>query len=126
MSYNFERLVFVESPHKGKNWEKTEENKKYALDCMKDCFINYNEAPFASHIAYIHEGLLDDKNPEERKMGMEAGWAYARYTEASVFYIDFGMSEGMKAGLENAMENKRRIEFRSLFNKDFINSELFY
>lgn len=118
------RKVFVESPYKGKNWEKTEENKKYAIACMRDCFVNYGEAPFASHVAYIHEGLLDDKNPEERKMGMEAGWTWAEDAEASVFYIDFGMSEGMKAGLERAIEVGRKVEYRILYNKDLLEKRI--
>ncbi len=120
------RKVCVESPYKGKDWEKTEENMTYARSCKRDCLINYREAPFASHVSYIHKDILDDKNPEERKIGMEAGLTYANCTDASVFYVDRGLSQGMWEGLKHALKNNRRIEFRSLWDKDFLKEILSY
>ena len=52
-------LVILESPYKGNDWKDTEENLKYAKRCMKDCF-NRGEYPFASHLLYTQEGILND------------------------------------------------------------------
>jgi hypothetical protein len=106
-------LVILESPYKGDDWAKTEENLEYARRCMKDCFKR-GEFPFASHLLYTQEGILDDKNSEERKLGIHAGSAWGKFADKTVVYTDMGMSEGMKEGIQIAEDIGREIEFRSL------------
>lgn len=102
-------LVILESPFAGH----VDRNIKYARECMRDCFMR-GEAPFASHLLYTQEGILDDLLPEERKMGIDAGLLWGANATKSVVYIDFGLSGGMKYGIANAKKAGRPIVFRKL------------
>jgi hypothetical protein len=102
-------LVYLESPYAGD----VEKNLLYARDCMADC-LRRGEAPFASHLLYTQEGILDDSKAEERSLGMNAGFAWATYADKTVVYTDLGISRGMKDGIDKAIEARRTIEFRSL------------
>jgi len=62
--------------------------------------LQRGEAPIASHAIYTQRGVLDVNNPEERKWGMEAGFAWAEAAELRAFYTDIGFSPGMHIGLE--------------------------
>ena len=74
------------------------------------------EENFHSHlIYYIHkDGILNDKNPDERKLGIGEGLAWASHADAKVVYTDRGISEGMKFGIEKAIESGRPVEYRTL------------
>lgn len=67
-----------------------------------------------SHLLYTQEDVLDDTNPDERLMGIEAGLAWGPASEATVVYQDLGISSGMKKGIDRAREEGRPVEFRSL------------
>lgn len=105
------RLVILESPFNGD----VEENIKYARRCMRDCFLK-GDFPFASHLLYTQEGILDDTIPNERKLGIEAGLNWGRLAKATIVYTDLGISEGMKQGIERAEREGRKVEYRSLEN----------
>lgn len=109
------RLVILETPYRGNNYEDLEGNIKYARECVADC-LKRGEAPLAFHILYTQEGILDDKNPEERKFGIESAAEWAKHADATVVYTDRGISEGMKSGIELAKKEGRAVEFRSLKN----------
>jgi hypothetical protein len=79
---------------------------------MKDCF-HRNEAPFASHALYTQPGVLDDTVPADRAQGIVAGLAWGLCAEASVVYVDRGISSGMREGVLAAMKVGREIEFRA-------------
>ena len=102
-------LVILESPFAGN----VEENTTYARACMRDCLIR-GEAPYASHLLYTQEGILDDDIPSERTLGIEAGLAWGDAAEATVVYTDLGISRGMEQGIERAIKAGRHIEYRSL------------
>jgi len=55
------RLVELETPYKGDNYIKLEENIEFARKCMRDCLLR-GEFPFASHLLYTQPGITDDKN----------------------------------------------------------------
>lgn len=101
------RFVVLESPYAGNESLHVE----YAHAAMRDSLMR-GEAPFASHLLYTQ--MLDDKDPVERMIGIEAGLSIGRLAVASVFYTDLGMSEGMKYGLRRAESEGRTVEFRSL------------
>ena len=105
------RLVIVESPYAGN----VEENIKYARACLKDC-LERGEAPFASHLLYTQEGVLDDNNPMQRDLGIRAGLMWGNLAEATVVYTDRGISKGMEFGIAEAMRKGRMIEFRKLYD----------
>ena len=106
------RLVIVESPYAGD----IERNLHYARLCLHDCLLR-GEAPFASHLLYTQESVLDDKVPEERKLGISAGLIWGSKADATVVYIDHGISNGMDEGIKRAIAEKRPIEYRGLFTK---------
>lgn len=103
------KLVIVESPFAGE----VELNQTYARAAMADCLAR-NEAPYASHLLYTQPGVLDDLKPEERSLGIEAGLAWGKKADATVVYVDRGMSNGMKAGIARAEAEGRTVELRSL------------
>jgi hypothetical protein len=105
------KLVVVESPYAGD----VTRNLEYARAAMADCLAR-GEAPFASHALYTQIGVLDDTKPEERKLGITAGFAWGRHAELVVVYEDLGVTPGMKAGIERAEAMGQPVERRSLPN----------
>ncbi len=102
-------LVILESPYAGD----IEKNLKYARLCMRDCFMR-GEFPFASHLLYTQDGILDDTIPEERKLGINAGLTWGKNASKTVVYTDLGVTEGMKQGIERAKKEGRVVEMRKL------------
>lgn len=100
--------VIIESPYSGD----VEENLKYAKLAMKDS-LDRGEYPLASHLLYTL--VLDDKVPSERDKGINAGLEWAKYADKTVVYEDYGISKGMKYGIEHAKKYNRPIEYRRLF-----------
>lgn len=103
------RKVIVESPFAGE----IDANVAYARACMRDCFSR-GEAPFASHLLYTQAGVLDDDSPAERSLGIDAGLLWGACAEATVVYVDRGISAGMRHGIELACKAGRTVEYRSL------------
>lgn len=100
--------VVIESPYAGD----VEANQAYLAECMRDCIMNYGEAPFASHGLYTQ--CLDDDHSDERTIGINAGFAWLDVAEYSVVYIDRGISEGMKLGIAKAISLGLEVEYRKL------------
>lgn len=86
---------------------------RYLRAAMRDCLLR-GEAPFASHAIYTQAGVLDDRIPGERELGIEAGLAWGRWADATVVYRDFGISAGMRLGIARAEAQSRPVEYRSL------------
>lgn len=103
------RLVVLESPYAGDVLA----NISYARACVRDCLLR-GEAPIASHLLYTQEGILNDLESSEREIGIAAGLVWARHAEASVVYLDRGVSEGMRQGILHARAHGRKVELRSL------------
>ncbi len=102
-------IVIVESPYAGD----TSTNEEYARDCMGDC-LHRGEAPYASHLLYTQPGALDDTDPRERALGIDAGFAFRHRADLTVVYTDLGMSGGMRDGIEHASKIGCEIVYRSL------------
>ena len=90
------------------------DNVAYARACLHDCLVNHGEAPYASHLLYTQEGVLDDDIPDERKLGIEAGLEIGRAAKRRVFYVDRGFSSGMRWGLHFAQEIGQECVIRQL------------
>lgn len=103
------RRVIVESPFAGD----VERNIRYARACIRDCLLRH-EAPFASHLLYTQEGVLNDTISEERRHGINAGLEWGSVAEATVVYVDLGISFGMDFGIKRATVESRLIEYRTL------------
>lgn len=104
------RRVIVESPFAGD----VERNQHYARLCLHDCLIR-GEAPFASHLLYTQESVLDDNISDERTLGINAGLEWGAVADATVVYTDLGISGGMRLGIKRAEEVGRPVEHRALF-----------
>ena len=105
------RRVFVESPYASPTQEGVDRHLAYAQAAMADC-LKRSEAPFLSHLLFTQ--VVDDTKPEERALGMRAGFAFAEVCAATVVYQDLGISPGMKEGIVLAEQADRPIEYRSL------------
>lgn len=95
------RLVIVESPYAGATPLVVERHLRYLRACLADCLAR-GEAPFASHGLYTQPGVLDDHLPEQRELGIEAGFAWRPQADATVVYGDLGQSTGMTRGIRDA------------------------
>lgn len=102
------RKVLVETPYAGD----VEFNVLYARRCMADS-LNRNEAPMLSHLLYTQ--VLDDKIMSQRERGIMAGLAWRTSAEAGIFYLDFGLSDGMRRAHELYTREEIPIETRFLY-----------
>jgi hypothetical protein len=103
------RLVILESPYAGD----VERHLRYVRAAMHDCFLR-GDAPFPSHALYTQPGVLDDNDPEQRALGIEAGLQWGAKAVATVVYCDLGFSSGMKLGMARAHAEGRPVEYRRL------------
>jgi len=109
------RLVVLESPYRSRVEGQIKRNIRYARDCVRDCLARH-EAPIASHLLYTQDGILNDDDPDERNRGIRAGLSWTKVADATVVYIDHGISEGMLLGIFEAQEHGVPVEFRRLYN----------
>jgi hypothetical protein len=105
----FPRLVVIESPFAGE----VALNVEYARAALSDS-LRRGEAPFASHLLYTQ--VLDDLVPVQREQGIAAGFAWGQAAELHAFYVDRGISRGMRIALGRVLDQRARLafEFRSL------------
>lgn len=101
------KRVILESPLAGN----VEENLQYARECLHDSLVK-DEAPIASHLLYPQ--CLDDSILKERTLGIEAGLSWYPVSDYSVVYVDKGISNGMKLGMERARKYQKPCKFRRL------------
>ena len=107
---NRQSLVIIETPYSSD----VEGNIVYARACLLDS-LRRGESPIASHL--LHTQVLDDMQPDERSLGIEAGLAWYRVATKCVVYTDRGISGGMKMGIDRAMQHDVAVEYRSIENR---------
>lgn len=83
--------------------------------------IKRDEAPFASHGLYTQKGVLDDKIPEERALGINAGSAWGAKADYVVVYGDLGLSGGMVKGIRRALAASQMVYLRFLDSQNYLN-----
>ena len=103
------RRVILESPYAGD----IARNVLYARLCVRDSVLR-GEAPIASHLLYTQPAILNDSIPAERQLGIDAGLAWRSVAEATVVYVDFGISRGMQYGIAAAEKAGIPVEYRKL------------
>lgn len=103
------RLVILESPYAGR----IPRNIDYARLCVADS-LNRGEAPLASHLLYTQPGILDDNDPMQRRIGIDAGHAWLAHAAALVVYRDLGISPGMARAIDRAHAAGVPVEYRNL------------
>ncbi len=115
MKEKLEKLVVIESLFKGKGYHETELNILYARACAHDC-LKKGEYPYASHLFYTQDGILNDKDEKERNLGIYAGIAWGSLAPKRAVYVDRGISKGMETGINAAKKEGKIIEYRNLPN----------
>ena len=103
------RTVAIESPYAGD----VEENVAYLKACIMDC-LGFGESPYASHLFFTQPDLLDDLDPDQRELGIKAGFSWSAMADVRAFYVDRGISGGMREGWTEARRRGQATEFRSL------------
>lgn len=107
------RPVILESPFAAPDEAGVTRNVAYARRAMRDSLLR-GEAPMASHLLYAASGALDDTNPDERALGIDAGLAWGREAALTVVYRDLGISKGMQYGIDRAIREGREVEYREI------------
>ncbi len=103
------KRVILESPYAGD----IEANEQYARKCVRDCLLR-GESAIASHLLFTQPGVLRDKIPEERQLGIDAGHAWLRQAHRMVIYTGRGISRGMELAMDRAAEVRLPISIRDL------------
>lgn len=101
------RLVVIESPYAGD----VDRNVAYALRCVR-WSLDHGEAPIAGHLLYTR--VWDDADPQQRAAGIAAHCAWISRADRLVVYCDYGVSAGMRQGIDTAMEYGTPIVERSI------------
>jgi len=110
------KRVIIESPYSGE----IERNKAYLRVCMLDS-IAKGEAPCASHKLY--PDVLNDDDPDERRLGIELGFAWLQVASLVAFYTDLGWSPGMVACLNDLKNIRFRVPYETRkVSKDVLDS----
>lgn len=110
------KRVIIESPYAADDLAGIDLNEAYGELAMHDCLVNYNESPYASHLLYTRRFVLRDDVPEDRKLGIEAGFYWRDVADKSVFYKDLGMTKGMVQGISDCAKKENPYEIRTLPN----------
>lgn len=107
------KRVVIESPFAGVSPEDRKENIIYMRAAIRDSFLR-GEAPFASHAIYTQHGILNDDDPDERELGIEAGLVWGSSASLTAVYVDRGISTGMRQGIVRAYKDGRDVIARAI------------
>lgn len=93
------RICVIESRYEATNSVELTRNLAYARALVEYVTLR-GDSPCASHLLITQS--LDDRDLEQRKLGMAAGLALLRVADIHAFGIDLGVSDGMRAAMEIA------------------------
>ena len=105
--------VMIESPYAGD----IERNVRYARRAMRHSLM-CGEAPFAMHLLYTQEGILDDSIVEERNKGIGSGLKWLEVANYVAVYQDYGITEGMKLAIICAETADKVVTYREIGRND--------
>ena len=106
------RKVIIESPFAANEKHTEVEHREYLNRCIHDSVLR-DESPYASHKMLVDS--LDDSIPEERTLGIEAGFAWKHLDGVNtVFYLDYGWSGGMQKAWTYCKNNNLPFEYREI------------
>lgn len=105
------KIAIVESPYKSTTDFELRRNLAYARALVHH-FVMRGYSAHASHLLYTQ--CLDDRDPEQRRLGIEAGLALLRVADVHAFGIDLGVSHGMTMAMEKA---KASVEWGMLYEE---------
>jgi hypothetical protein len=85
--------VVIESPLSAPTPEGYRDNYRYLLWCCRATWLEERNHAIASHM--LNPWFMDDRDPDERKAGIENPWVWPAGV-MHVFFIDLGISYGME------------------------------
>jgi|SRR5215469_4470433 len=98
------KKVIIESPYRGD----IKRNMTYLNLAILDS-IRRGEAPIASHKLYTD--ILIDDDPEERRLGINLGFAWLKAADLVAFYSNLGFSHGMSLSLDRLKKKIVRVPY---------------
>jgi hypothetical protein len=98
------KLAYICSPYRG-NIFKKKRNVIYARRLTK-AVVDLGYTPITTHL-YLTM-VFNDRDPNERRRGMNAGKEILKHCETIVIGVRYGVSPGMKSEIE-AAEGKNTI-----------------
>ncbi len=81
-------------------------NIAYARRAMLWC-LRKGYSPYGSHLLYPQ--CLDDATPDERELGIKAGFAWGRAAELVLVFGDYGLTPGMLRGIARAADDGQDV-----------------
>jgi len=108
-------LVAIESPLKANQGYSREQFRRYWQLCIEDAIKYHEDEVYCSH--WLAD-VLDDENPLERAIGLKIGLRFSAFCDYAAVYTDFGISEGMKDAMIFYDKIGKRVERRSLLDRD--------
>lgn len=105
--------IVIESPLSAPDRDGIERNKDYAKRAVVDS-LRRGEAPYASHLLFDQPGILNELLPEERELGMQCGFIWGAAADKVAVYADYGISGGMRRGIDMAEKRGIMVEYRYL------------
>ncbi len=109
------RRVIIESPWAADTPEQQKLHIDYLRAAIRDC-LDRGESPYASH--GLLTAVLNDDEPADRAMGIDAGLAWGEVADATVVYGDLGSTTGMMAGINHAHRHGRPVELRRILEDE--------
>ena len=105
------RRVIVESPWAAESARQQSAHIDSLRAAVRDCLAR-GATPYAS--PGLLTAVLDDAEPEQRALGIDAGLAWGEVADATIVYIDLGVTPGMQAGIDHANRHGRPVEYRRI------------
>jgi hypothetical protein len=106
-------LVAIESPWAGLG--AGERALHYLRQCIRDS-LSRGEIPWASHGMLAHTRALYEEDADQREEGLDVNRQFIKHhASLVVFYVDYGMSGGMKMAKQWAIMQGKRVEERRIF-----------
>lgn len=107
------KCVSIESPYSSASEAAIVRNAQYAREAMLDS-CRRGESPYASHLLLTQ--VLNDTIQSERTLGLALSHAWRLRADLIAFYIDHGMSPGMRDAEALAKANGIETDYRRLYN----------
>jgi hypothetical protein len=107
------RFVTVELPYAARDVAGIDANTEYRRRALRDCILR-GESPLPGRALYMLAGVLNDADGDERAFAALADLAWAPLADATVLYVDRGISDNMQEAIVRARQDGREIIMRSL------------
>lgn len=114
------KRVWIESPYsanpipadvldKNRWWDIVVERNEMIARSLHRFAALKGFSPSCSHLLLTQKGILDDKNPAERSIGISAGLDWQDVCDELWVFTSYGISKGMRQGMLYFLETNERL-----------------